>query len=125
MSRRRAGCSAPCDISVWQMSSSSSRMATFVSLATCHHCPVPPSRRGLVYRDSLSGLYRNLRTSPWTQNRPAVWLLPSRPPHRPTRARLPQSSAPSHPKRACGVKQLVLTHLRRLLTLSPAHQLAG
>lgn len=91
-------------------------------LATCHHCPITPTRRGLVYRDSLSGLCRNLRTSPWTQNPRAVRLhdLPSKPPHR-----LPQSSALSHPKRTSSLKQLVLTHLRRLFTLSPAHRVAG
>ncbi|CAB1425653.1 unnamed protein product [Pleuronectes platessa] len=36
-------------------------MAAFVSLATCHHCSVVWSRRGLVYRDSLSARSRNLR----------------------------------------------------------------
>ncbi|KAJ8004908.1 hypothetical protein DPEC_G00141170 [Dallia pectoralis] len=34
-------------------------MAAFVSLATCHHCSVS-SRHGLIYRDSMAALSRNV-----------------------------------------------------------------
>ncbi|KAM4580878.1 uncharacterized protein PAE49_005575 [Odontesthes bonariensis] len=96
-------------------------MAAFVSLATCHHCPVTSTRRGLIYRDSLSALSRNLRGPgrPGVPPGPSVQGLPSRHHCRPTRTVLPRSSAL---KPSGSMKQLVLSHLRRLLTLSPAHQ---
>ncbi|KAK2909642.1 hypothetical protein Q8A73_007357 [Channa argus] len=101
-------------------------MATFVSLATCHHCPIMSSRRGLLYRDSLSVLSRDLRaplcpylhTSPWLQG-----LSPHHTHHcRFTRFNLPESIAVAPSKPPGSRKHLVLAHLRKLLKLSPAPQ---
>ncbi|KAK2845185.1 hypothetical protein Q5P01_011844 [Channa striata] len=84
-------------------------MATFVSVATCHHCPVTSSRRGLVYRDSLSALsarsyLRGLgpqcnhhRRSPRVNVPGSIAVAPSKPPG--------------------SQKQLLVAHLRKLLTL--------
>ncbi|KAG7218212.1 hypothetical protein INR49_007985 [Caranx melampygus] len=94
-----------------------------VELATCHHCPVVSSRRGLIYRDSLSALSRNLRAPgapppPW----PLSPRLHERHHCRLTRADLPESIALARSKPSGSMKHLVLAHLRKLLTLSPAHQ---
>ncbi|XP_076594226.1 uncharacterized protein LOC143325181 [Chaetodon auriga] len=101
-------------------------MAAFVSLATCHHCPVASSRRGLVYRDSLSALSRNLRSPAPPRRPPAAGLqglgLHSKPHCRLTRADLPESIALAHSRPTGSMKHLVLAHLRKLLTLSPAQQ---
>ncbi|CAJ1061327.1 hypothetical protein L3Q82_002259 [Xyrichtys novacula] len=101
-------------------------MATFVSLATCHHCPVVTSRRGLVYRESLSVLSRNLRV-PGGFHRPPIVAtrlqgnsLHNKHSCRLTRSDLPQSVALARSKNPGSMKHLVLAHLRKLLTLSPA-----
>ncbi|KAM8735024.1 uncharacterized protein AB9X84_023643 [Acanthopagrus schlegelii] len=95
-------------------------MATFVSLATCHHCPLVSSRRGLVYKDSLSVLSRNLR-APGGLHRPPITGQQGHNKHscRLTRTKFPESIALAR-SRPAGLKQLVLTHLRKLLTTSPA-----
>ncbi|GAA6232400.1 uncharacterized protein LOC107834467 isoform X2 [Lates japonicus] len=94
-------------------------MATFVSLATCHHCPIVSSRRGLVYRDSLSALSRNLRAPGGPHQPPS---LHSKHHCRLTRPDLPESIALARSKPSGSMKHLVLAHLRKLLTLSPAQQ---
>ncbi|KAI3360437.1 hypothetical protein L3Q82_002259 [Scortum barcoo] len=101
-------------------------MATFVSLATCHHCPIVSSRRGLIYRDSLSALSRNLR-APGAPHRPPNAGLQGVGPHskqhcRLTRPVLPESFALAGSKPSGSMKHLMVAHLRKLLTLSPAQQ---
>lgn len=101
-------------------------MATFVSFATCHHCPVVSSRRGLIYRDSLSALSRNL-TGPGCPHRPPGpqlqgLCLHNRHHCRLNRPDLPESIALTRSKPSDSMKHLVLAHLRKLLTLSPAHE---
>ncbi|KAM6995517.1 uncharacterized protein LKV04_007713 [Tautogolabrus adspersus] len=101
-------------------------MATFVSLATCHHCPIVTSRRGLVYVDSLSVLSRNLRVSGGLKRPPTAGLhglsLHKKHHCRINRPNLPQSIALAHSKPSGNMKHLVLAHLRKLLTLSHAQQ---
>ncbi|KAM4736709.1 uncharacterized protein FYW61_006781 [Anableps anableps] len=96
-------------------------MATFVSLATCHHCPITSTRRGLIYRDSLSVLSRNLR-APGSPHIPASPQMQGLHGCRVTRAHLPESITASQPKPSGSMKHLVVTHLRRLLMLGPAHR---
>ncbi|MEQ2256379.1 hypothetical protein ILYODFUR_023623, partial [Ilyodon furcidens] len=89
-------------------------MATFVSLATCHHCPITSTRQGLIYRDSLSVLSRNLR-APRSPHIPASPQLQGLHSCRVTRADLPENFTASQSKASSSVKHLVVTHLRRLL----------
>ncbi|XP_078027403.1 uncharacterized protein LOC144464447 [Epinephelus lanceolatus] len=101
-------------------------MATFVSLATCHHCPIVTSRRGLVYRDSLSALSRNLR-APGGPHRPPTIRLQGPGLHnkhhcRLTRPDLPESIALARSKPSGSMKHLVLAHLRKVLMLSSVQQ---
>ncbi|XP_021168116.2 uncharacterized protein LOC110367242 [Fundulus heteroclitus] len=93
-------------------------MAAFVSLATCH--PVTSSRQGLIYRDSLSVLSRNLRAprSPRIPARPQLQGLHGCRASRPGR---PEPVPVCQPKPS-GIKHLVLTHLRRFLMLGPARR---
>ncbi|TDH11213.1 hypothetical protein EPR50_G00058600 [Perca flavescens] len=96
-----------------------------VQLATCHHCPIVTSRRGLVYRESLSVLSRNLRAPGGPYRVPAPRLLHNKHPCRLTRPDLPESFALTGSKAQCSMKHLLLDHLRKLLTLSPAHRTGG
>ncbi|XP_078107883.1 uncharacterized protein LOC144518885 [Sander vitreus] len=100
-------------------------MATFVSLATCHHCPIVTSRRGLVYRESLSVLSRNLRAPGGPYRAPATRLLHNKHHCRLTRPDLPESIALTRSKAPGSMKHLLLDHLRKLLTLSSARRSGG
>ncbi|KAL0985327.1 hypothetical protein UPYG_G00155530 [Umbra pygmaea] len=107
-------------------------MAAFVSLATCHHCSIS-SRHGLIYRDSMAALSRNVvapsyarrhctlvRTLPLRSRgrlisqRPAVPPIPN--PGAP-RTNAPDFITVSSPKPA-GVKHFVHAHLRKLFSLT-------
>ncbi|XP_076734477.1 uncharacterized protein LOC143420988 [Maylandia zebra] len=107
----------------------SSSMAAFVSLVTCQHCPVTSTRRGLIYRDSLSALSRNLRAPGGPRQppgpRPQGFGLQGGRRCRLNRPELPESTALARSKQSGSMKHLVLAHLRRMLTPSPAQQQRG
>ncbi|KAK6326958.1 hypothetical protein J4Q44_G00026030 [Coregonus suidteri] len=106
-------------------------MAAFVSLATCHHCGVS-SRHGLVYRESMAALSRNVMAPSYTRRHSSlVRTLPLRArgrliPQRPVgeakpRPRAPRPNPPEFiavsSSKPVSVKHFVFVHLRKLFSL--------